>query len=61
MPMAVPIDLGVSLWVLGYHCGFWGLPYKPLSVPMGLRSFSEGSYGVGTRRGWALGCQHLSL
>ena len=61
MPMAVPIDLGVCLWVLGYHCGFWGLPYKPLSVPMGLRSFSEGSYGVGTRRGWALGCQRLSL
>ena len=47
MPMAVPIDLGVSLWVLGYPCGFWGLPYNSLSIPMGLRSFSEGSYGVG--------------
>ena len=49
----VPMGLGVLL--------FCGLPYNSLSIPMGLWSFSEGSYGVGTRYGWALGCQHLSL
>ena len=60
----VPIDLGVSLWVLGYPCGFWGLPYNSHEHPYGVALLLRGllwGWGLNGGGGGDTGCQWLSL